>query len=708
MADSEALVSQSDIADRAGVTSAAVSNWRRRYRDFPSPVREAGTGALFRLADVQRWASKHGKQLGAPSVDQLVRSALNRARGTVRPEEAAEAGLILLGYLELASQMYEDNRMDGDQLLKLQSALVFRDPALEKHLRPLQHEAHLLGLDETFTSDVRPSSWADSGPFLSEVMDLAQGYGVAEVFEALLAAAARGSRGTGEFITPSSVADLITSLAAPISGMVLDPACGHGTFLLAASRKAAAPLTLIGQDINAAACRITRLRMFVHGLRADVVQDDTLANDAFRGAQADLVAADPSFSMYWNPERAWGDERFRFGVPPRSRADLAWLQVGISKLRPDGLAMFILPLGSLFRGGAEGEIRRYLIEAHCVHAVIALPSGLYPTTSIPVALWIVGRPGQRDDEGVLLVDASHLGSRGQSRTELSDADIAAIDSCYRIWRQRGEVPGRGAVRATTVPVGALLQGGAVLNPAQWIKDPSDDPEQLLDRLIAAKSTLDAAGGGLVRASFPIPRLVADEYRTEDGRTIRGIRDLGTLIRPRRIDPDVIGTGATPLIRPKDLGPDLVVTPSEQVDLRLVAGAVELTQPGDVLVLADGARPRAGVDYIGGAAVSAPLVVLRPHPDSMDPIVLAALITSIAANYAVGTAVKHVDLSALQIPCPDPRTVRWLRQALEALGEQRRQALAAVEAIDQLRTDLVEGLGSQALKLDSQMPDGRQQ
>ena len=145
-----------------------------------------------------------------------------------------------------------------------------------------------------------------------------------------------------------------------------------------------------------------------------------------------------------------------------------------------------------------------------------------------------------------------------------------------------------------------------------------------------------------------------------------------------------------------------------VDLKLVAGAVELTQPGDVLVLADGTRPRAGVDHVGGAAVSAPLMILRPRPDSMDPSVLAALITSIAPNYAVGTAVKHVDLSALQIPCPDPRTTRWLAKALDALGEQRRQALAAVQAIDELRTDLIEGLGSQALKLPSETLDEEEQ
>jgi N-6 DNA Methylase len=380
------------------------------------------------------------------------------------------------------------------------------------------------------------------------------------------------------------------------------------------------------------------------------------------------------------------------------------VQVGIGNLRPNGLAMIILPLGSLFRGGAEGEIRRRLIEAHCVQAVITLPSGLYPTTSAPVALLIVGRPGQRDDEGVLLLDASRLGSRSQGRTELSDAAIIAIDNCFRTWRLRGEVIDHDAVRATVVPVSALLERGGVLNPARWIKGPADDPERLLTRVNAAKEDLEAAGTAFARAAFPIPRLVGEEHQASDEQPICKISDLATLIRPRRIDPEMVGSGSTPLIRPKDLGPDLAVTPSEQVDLKLVAGRVELTQPGDILVIADGSRPRVGVDHVGGAAVSAPLVVLRPRPDSMDPIVLAALITSVAPTYAAGTAVKLADLSALQIPCPDARTARWLARALNALGEQRRQALAAVQAVDELRGVLVEGFGSRLLRLDDDMLD----
>jgi type I restriction-modification system DNA methylase subunit len=701
MAEDEALISQSDIADRAGLTTAAVSNWRRRFRDFPSPVQETGAVALFRQADVQRWMSRHGKRFDTPSVDQLVRSALNRTRGTVRPEEAAEAGMILLGYLALALQLNED------EPAALRSAIDAHPPMLEEHLWRLARKAERLGLAEAFTPDAQPSLWVDSGSFLSEVADLAQAYGVAEVFEALLAAAARGSRGTGESTTPSSIAELIISLVAPTTGTVVDLACGQGTLLLAAGQKATAPPTLIGQDVNAAACHITRLRMFVHGLPAHVVQGDSLTGDSLPNVQGDLVVTDPGFGMYWNPGRAWAQERFRFGVPPRSRADLAWVQVGISKLRPNGLAMIILPLGSLSRGGTEGEIRRGLIEARCVQAVITLPSGLYPTTSTQVALWIMRRPGQRDNEGVLLLDASRLGSRVQGRTELTDADIAAIESCVRTWRQRGEVPGHGILRATTVPVSSLLERGGVLNPVHWIKDRAEDPEQLLTRVNIAKGDLDAAGAAFGRAAFSIPRLRSEEHQANDGQATRKISDLTTLIRPRRIDPDVIGTGSTPLIRPKDLGPDLAVTPSEQVDLKLVGGRVELTRPGDVLVIADGSRLRAGVDHVGGAAVSAPLVILRPRADSMDSIVLAALITSIAPRHAVGTAVKNADLPAMQIPYPDMRTTRWLAKALNALGEQRRQALAAVQAINEIRTDLIQGLSSQALMLPEALDEEEQ-
>ena len=94
MNDTDALVSLADFAEMARVSRPAVSNWRRRYPDFPSPVAETGATSLFRLGDLMAWMAEHGKQLDVRSVDQLVWSALNPARGTVLPEEAAQAGMI--------------------------------------------------------------------------------------------------------------------------------------------------------------------------------------------------------------------------------------------------------------------------------------------------------------------------------------------------------------------------------------------------------------------------------------------------------------------------------------------------------------------------------------------------------------------------------------------------------------------------------------
>jgi len=382
MNDTDALVSLADLAEMAGVSRPAVSNWRRRNPDFPSPVAETGATSLFRLGDLRLWMTNHGKRLDVRSVDQLVWSALNLARGALLPEEAAQAGMILLGYLALALHL------DKTILSVLRAAIADTDQqALEKLLTRLDEQAGQLGLSELFPAKIVITWSQASRSFLGKVLDLALEHGVSEVFEALIAAFGRGSRGEGEHTTPPSVADLIMSLAAPVRGVVIDPACGYGTFLLAASEAATAQLTLIGQDVNSDACHITRLRMFVHDRPADIINGDTLRaatlfDDAspMDAAEADLVVADPPFGMNWHPRMA-DTNRMPYGVPPPSHGDMAWLQDGISRLRPRGIAMFVLGNRAAFRGGAEGEIRRRLIESHCIRAVVALPPALYPTTS---------------------------------------------------------------------------------------------------------------------------------------------------------------------------------------------------------------------------------------------------------------------------------------------------------------------------------------
>jgi hypothetical protein len=695
------LVSLADIAEMAGVSRPAVSNWRRRYPDFPAPEQETGATSLFRLADLKRWTGKHGKRLEVPSAEQLVWSALNRTRGTALPEEATEAGLIAVGYLALASRL-------GTDLSRFKSVVLDDHPrALERYLETLTFEAGRFGLDDTFMRETRLPEWSGRGPLLAELVDLAQAFGMDEVFEALLAAESRGSRGKSEYATPSSIAALTMSLAAPIGGVVYDPACGMGTLLLSASQDSEIPITLIGQDVNFRACLIAQLRMFLHGLTAHIVNGDTLGGRPLDGVQADLVVADPPFGMRWRPEASHAYGWLPFGAPPASRADMAWLQSGICSLKPGGVAMFVLPYGSLWRGGSEGAIRRRLIESNCIQAIIALPPAMYPTTSIPVVLWVVCRPGEQRQDDILLVDASQLGYRSRNRTELTAADIGAIDDCFRAWQTNGEVSASRGVRATAVHIQTLIEGDSVLNPARWILDPDEEPSQLLKRAQSARANLEAASASFALAAFTIPSLKVASPEAINTRGTRTVGDLATLSRPRRIDTDFIGIGTTPLIRRRDLGPDLTVTPSERVDLALAPFTVELTRPGDVIAVADGPRLRAGVDQVGGAAVSPPLVILRPRTEMVDPIVLAAVINSISQGNSTGTSAEQVDLAELEIPYPSADTAAWLNKALRALGEQRRQASAAVDAVDELRTVLVLGLSSNVLKVNPETPNAEE-
>ena len=174
MNDPDALVSLADVAEMARVSRPAVSNWRRRYPDFPRPVAETGATSLFRLGDLMAWMAEHGKQLDVRSVDQLVWSALNPARGAVLPEEAAQAGMILLGYLALAF------RSDKTVLPALRAAIAGNDQqqALGKLLARLDEQARQQGLGELFPARLSITWSAGSPSFLGKVLDLAREHGV--------------------------------------------------------------------------------------------------------------------------------------------------------------------------------------------------------------------------------------------------------------------------------------------------------------------------------------------------------------------------------------------------------------------------------------------------------------------------------------------------------------------------------------------------
>lgn len=258
-----------------------------------------------------------------------------------------------------------------------------------------------------------------------------------------------GKKG-GEFYTPKEVAELLATLMSPEKGSTIcDPACGSGSLLIRVARHVAGgDYDLYGQEVNGETWALCRMNLFLHGIdKARIEWGDTLNNpklteDGARGGaptlkKFDVVVANPPFSLdKWGAEEADKDpfRRYVRGIPPRSKADYAFITHMVETADPKhGRAGVIVPHGVLFRGGAEGRIRKALLEEGIIETVIGLPANLFFGTGIPAAILLM-RHGRRKRD-VLFVDASREFEPGKRQNRLRDADIAKIVATVRARRE---------------------------------------------------------------------------------------------------------------------------------------------------------------------------------------------------------------------------------------------------------------------------------
>lgn len=251
----------------------------------------------------------------------------------------------------------------------------------------------------------------------------------------------------GEFYTPAAVSRLLAKLAAPKPGdTICDPACGSGSLLIrAAEEVGSGNFALFGQEVNGATWALARMNMFLHAKDAAHIEwCDTLNSPALvegdRLKRFDVVLANPPFSLdKWGAEDAAKDpyKRFTRGVPPKSKGDYAFIShmVEIAK-RQVGRVAVIVPHGVLFRGGAEGAIRRKLIEENVLDAVVGLPANLFTTTGIPVAILVFDRSREagganEDRRDVLFIDASRDFTPGKTQNVMSDKHIGDVLETFR-------------------------------------------------------------------------------------------------------------------------------------------------------------------------------------------------------------------------------------------------------------------------------------
>lgn len=254
----------------------------------------------------------------------------------------------------------------------------------------------------------------------------------------------------GEFFSPRTLCKLVAKLAEPKPGnRICDPTCGSGGLLLLAGaeieKTGSKDYALYGQEKTGATYNLARMNMFLHGLdSARIEWGDTLNNPLLRDGNGlmkfDVVVANPPFSLdKWGDKSLENDKYNRFwrGMPPASKGDYAFISHMVETAKAkEGRVAVIVPHGVLFRGSSEGRIRKALIEENILDAVIGLPSGLFQTTGIPVAILIFDRSREvggvnENRKDVLFIDASREFTAGKNQNTLSDENIAKIVDTYK-------------------------------------------------------------------------------------------------------------------------------------------------------------------------------------------------------------------------------------------------------------------------------------
>lgn len=262
-----------------------------------------------------------------------------------------------------------------------------------------------------------------------------------DAYEYLIAQFASGAgKKAGEFYTPQQVSRILAKIVTLDKSKIksaYDPACGSGSLLLRISKEAEVG-EFFGQELNRTTYNLARMNMILHDVhfsRFDIQQEDTLEEPQHLMERFEAVVANPPFSAKWksasNPLNETDDRFSIYGkLAPASKADFAFVQHMVHQLAENGTAAVVLPHGVLFRGAAEGVIRKYIIkEQNYLDAVIGLPPNLFYGTSIPACI-LVFKKCRVHDDNIMFIDASAEFEKIGNQNALTDEHVTKIVATY--------------------------------------------------------------------------------------------------------------------------------------------------------------------------------------------------------------------------------------------------------------------------------------
>lgn len=649
-------VTAADIARIADVKPTAVSNWRKRHGDFPEPVGGTDRSPRFDLGAVEAWLAKQGKTSSIAPAEKLWQ-AFESARD-VMPSEAALAlaGLLLFHLHQHQMQEVPHDKAGLTDLMQRAEHTFTEAPGadaggLGELLLPLQYDLGARHLS-----------------LLTAAATAAMTNGAAATFHELCERfLAQGAR-TGFAATPRELADLMVDLTGNVSGTVVDPVCGSGTFLLAAAEHGYRRVQ--GQDVNPAIALVAALRLAFRNkdfagrsVPFTVHAQNSLTDPAFRRGRAAAVLGHPPFAeRNWSYEELEDGPDWEYGFPPRAESELAWVQRALSYAAPGAPVVLLLPPGVAFRRSGR-RIRAELVKRGALRALISLPPGFATHYALSLQIWLLERPvvDQPIPARMLLVDTSDVARDHQSAAGQGEQIRTLVTE---IWSEFVAAPDEFAERpgvARAVPVMTLLDEETDLTPRRHLPLPVRRATSTA-ALNSTRGDFEDALDLLKQAVPPLPEVPAP--RSADTRTV-------TLN-------DLVKSGVVLLRRPLTIG-TLSHTPGParyltSRDISLGRGPSRMgsvpddilenppIRAGDVLVPMFAKKPvaRVATEDDAGAHLDVGIHLIRTQSDILDPWYLAGYLSSTdGGRQAVSMTSSTGSGSRI-----DPRKVRILLLPLE--------------------------------------------
>ena len=254
-------------------------------------------------------------------------------------------------------------------------------------------------------------------------------------------------------------------------------------------------MSIYGQEANPDTWKMAIMNLTIRGMEADLgpFHADTFSKDQHPTLKADFIMANPPFNYQpWGHDNLLDDVRWKYGMPPASNANFAWIQHMIHHLAPNGKIGLVLANGALSsQTGGEGEIRKRIIEDDLIEGIVALPSQLFYSVTIPATLWFISKNKKQKGKTVF-IDARQIGYMvDRTHRDFTEEDIAKIADTFTAFQEGTleDVKGFCAVVETS----DIAKQDYVLTPGRYvgIEEKEDDGEPFEEKMGRLTSELSS-------------------------------------------------------------------------------------------------------------------------------------------------------------------------------------------------------------------------